>query len=107
MREAKLGIGSSGTPSTPGFRRARPQVKAKPDKPANQEVYGLDIGFLEDLGLGDILGDLSDGGEPSKDEKSVQQQPDNQIDSASAAAKHRRAQTTAAFPQTLSSKDIK
>jgi len=68
-REAKPGIGSSGAPSTPGFRRPRPQVKAKPNKPANQEVYGLDIGFLEDLGLGDILGDLGDSGESSKEEK--------------------------------------
>ena len=50
-------------------------------KPAvNQEVYGLDVEFLEGLGLGDLIDDL--GGLSDGDDK-AQPKQSNQIDSSS------------------------
>lgn len=40
------------------FRRTRPPQPKAQQKPANQEVYGLDAEFLEGLGLGDLIDDL-------------------------------------------------
>lgn len=76
-----------------GFRRTRPPQPKAQQKPANQEVYGLDLDFLEDLGLGDLIGDL-DGSDDDK----TKPKENSQIDSSSRPARKSSAKHQATEP---------
>lgn len=77
------------------FRRTRPPQQKAKQKPANQEVYGLDLNFLEDLGLGDLIDDLD--GLSDSDNKAKPKQS-NQIDSSSRPARKSSARRQASEP---------
>lgn len=46
-------------------------MQKKPSKPVNQEVYGLDVEFLEDLGLGDLIDELESAADEGNKTKEI------------------------------------